>query len=55
MPDEYRRDRDNFENATEAWHDVLERSDLVDSFDQVIENAHTATHYCWSVGPSDNE
>jgi hypothetical protein len=52
MPRIYQRTKERFDNATEAWQDIEERTDL--DFSDVIERCHSPTHWQWEVEADDD-
>lgn len=49
----YQRTKERFDNATEAWADIEERTDL--DFSDVIERCHSPTHWQWEVETDEAE
>lgn len=46
---QYERSKDEFESAEEAWNDIQERSELVESFDQYVEREHSGQKWTFHV------
>lgn len=45
----YERSKDHYDTAEEAWNDIEERSDLVDSFDQYLDRDHGGNKWTFFV------
>jgi len=45
----YSRSKDDFETATEAWEDIEDRSELVESFDDYLSRDHTGSEWAFIV------
>lgn len=45
----YTRSKGDFDTAAEAWEDIVERSEQVESFEQYVDRDHTGTVWAFIV------
>lgn len=45
----YSRSKDNFDTAAEAWADIEERSERVESFEQYVDRDHNGSEWAFIV------